>query len=473
VVREGDEVSLRRVPWPVAVVFGLGIVLRLALTYAYRPAFAGYPDAEVFAVAAGGDPYASIWRTAGYPFMLRGLHALSDELVFTTLVQHALGVVTAALLYAAVRRVGAGVWVALLPAAVVLFGGTQLYLEHSLLSDGPFTFVVVAGLWCATRALDGGRAAPAWLGAAALALGAAAVVRPAGLLLVPVLALWAALALDGRAARRVAVGALVIAVGVVPVAVYVLAQRDATGFTGMARADGWTLYARVAEFADCSKFDPPAAVRRVCESTPPERRQSANSYLYEGSYSPALRELGAPPIHNDELAAFARQAILHQPLDYARVVARDVVRAASPHSWSRVGSGNQTPRLLEYLRDRAGEDAAQGDIAAYWDTPGYRRGNLRAFDGFANVTTIEGPVTALLAVFAVLGVAWARGAARRVALLFALAAVGLLLAPAAGLFYDVRYATAAYPPLAAAAALGLQAVVARLRASAAPPPSAA
>lgn len=453
-----------RIPLPVAIIFGLGIALRLALTYAYRPAFAGYPDSQVFAVAAGGDPYVSIYRTAGYPFLLQAIHAVSDELTFTILVQHALGVIAAALLYAAVRGIGVGVWVALLPAAVVLFGGVQLYLEHSLLSDGPFMFVVVAGLWCATRALAASRpASMVWLVGASALIGTASVIRPAGLLLLPLLAVWAALALEGRALRRVAVAAAMVVAGAVPVAAYVIVQHEKTGFTGMAQADGWTLYSRVGEFADCSRFTPPAGTRGVCQTMPSAARHSSNNYLYERSYSPALHVFGTPPNGNDELAAFARQAILHQPFDYVRTVLRDLVRVASPHSWERTGSGNQTSGMLLYLRDRTGEDAAQAAIAGYWDTSGYRRGRIRAFDAFANATTVEGPVAALLGIFAVLGVAWSRGPARRVALLFSIAAVGLLLAPAATLFYDVRYATAAFGPLAAAAAIGLQVSIQRLR----------
>ncbi len=65
---------------------------------------------------------------------------------------------------------------------------------------------------------------------------------------------------------------------------------------------------------------------------------------------------------------------------------------------------------------------------------------------------------------AVFGLVALRGPARRVAALFATVTLALVLLPVATVSYDVRYATPAYGPLAAAAALGLGALLARVRA---------
>src|SRR5687767_13038198 len=124
------------------LVAGLG--LRLAFMLAYRPAFVGYSDTAVYISGAKGDLFWDPLRVAGYSAFLRVAHGISAELSFTTLVQHALGVGTALLLYATVRRVGGSPWMAFVPAAIVLLGGDQVFFEHALLSETLYTFLTAA-----------------------------------------------------------------------------------------------------------------------------------------------------------------------------------------------------------------------------------------------------------------------------------------------------------------------------------------
>ena len=444
---------LRAVPLSVWIVFAAGAAMRLAMVGLQRPGFVGYVDSAGFIENARQEIFGEVFRTAGYPQFLRSAHFFSDDLSFTVVVQHGLGVATAALLYVAARRLGAAVWTALLPAAVVLFGGTQLLLEHSLLSEGPFTFLLALSVALAAHA-SGSRLGRWWLGAAGVAIGAAATIRPAGLFVIPALALWALLSLPGRRLKAVAAGAVVVG-AVLPVAGYIVVQRGHAGFTGLTQGDGWTLYARVAEFADCRRFEPPPGTRAVCERRDPARRHSANSYLYLGNYSPARRAFGNPPARDAALGVFARRAIVHQPLAYLRVVARDSLRAAVPGLGVRPGSGLTTGNFVEDLTDPADERNLAGPIALYWNTAGFKRQGVGVLAAYGKAARVEGPLTLAFCVLAVLGVVSLRGVERAGALLFALTGGALILAPAVTLFYDVRYATPAYGFLAGAGAFGL------------------
>ena len=40
-----------------------------------------------------------------------------------------------------------------------------------------------------------------------------------------------------------------------------------TGEFGFGSASGWALYSRVAPFADCDRFEPPAGTEELCERT--------------------------------------------------------------------------------------------------------------------------------------------------------------------------------------------------------------
>ena len=83
---------------------------------------------------------------AGYPVFLKGLWTVSSSLAFTMVVQHLVGMATAALLYASAKRLGARSWVALSVAGVVLFSGDHIYLEHSLMAECVYTGAIALGL---------------------------------------------------------------------------------------------------------------------------------------------------------------------------------------------------------------------------------------------------------------------------------------------------------------------------------------
>jgi 4-amino-4-deoxy-L-arabinose transferase-like glycosyltransferase len=447
----------------------IGGGLRLWLTYSYRPAFLGFPDARAYIAAVNSPLFWNPYRPAGYPLFLRLLHGLSAHLTVATVVQHVLGMATAVLLYLAVARFVRLRWAALLPAAIVLFSGSQIWLEHSALSDAPFGFLVAAALWCASRTIDGPVINWAWLACAGGLLAAGATTRAVGAFLLLVLIGW------GLARRwtswrpRILAGVVPVAGAVVVLLPYLLVQHHATGQWGLTRTTGEFLYGRVATFADCRRFTPPRGTAQLCQTIPPSVRPNANWYLFDPA-SPALRSYGTPgpsnPFDTDRahyrwrgekpLGEFATAAALHEPLTYLRTTLQGLVKYVAPHAGPRNLLDLDQSTLVHQLHNRAIEtDADKYVVLAYHTRPGYVRRDLAALDAYAVRARVEGPLTAVLVVLMLAGWILARGRERTAAGLFGWTTVCMAVAPVALLFYSARYATPMYGPLAASAAIGL------------------
>ena len=101
----------------------VAITLRVLLMVAYSPAILSFPDEASYVGAAAGKLFSNPFRPAGYALFLRAVHLFSANLEFTIVVQHLIGLGTAIAVYAIARRIGAGRWVALFPAAVVALSG--------------------------------------------------------------------------------------------------------------------------------------------------------------------------------------------------------------------------------------------------------------------------------------------------------------------------------------------------------------
>ena len=146
---------------------------------------------------------------------------ISDQVVVTISIQHLLALGTAVLAWWTVRRLSGSDWLGLIPAAVVLLNGDALVLEHSVMSETLFTFLVLATLAAAVGALDAARPWR-WLVLAGALLGGAIWVRYAAVGLVPVLAVWALVAFrpvrrDGLVAAAAALVPVIVLVGLLVV----------------------------------------------------------------------------------------------------------------------------------------------------------------------------------------------------------------------------------------------------------------
>jgi 4-amino-4-deoxy-L-arabinose transferase-like glycosyltransferase len=429
----------------VAAVFAAGFALRLWFFVSWRPAFLGFYDAGSYVATAdgGGSPV----RPIGYPIFLRAVHAVSTDLTVTIALQHLLGLATAWLLYAAVHRATGSRLAALVPAVVVLFDGLLVVLEHTLLSETLFVALVAAGGYAAVRSLDGRLA---WAGAAGAALAAAGVTRPVGLLLlpVPVLAVLLWRSAGGRE-RVVASGtALVCALATLVVYLGLLAVAPGDPEISISPSGGRVLYSRVAPFADCRSFDPPAGTRALCETRPASERPGTNEYLWVPT-SPAWRSFGPPPGGDGELRAFALAAIRHQPGDYVSAVWRDFRTYVRDYS-AYIGIADNDERYV-----------VQRSAAFYSNPPGVGESNQALLDYAGAVYTSADWPMFLMIVLPAISLIVARGRARQAAAIFAAIGWILLVGAVAAANYDPRYGAVAIGPLAAATGIGIAAAPAR------------
>jgi Dolichyl-phosphate-mannose-protein mannosyltransferase len=471
---------VRSIPLALALVLAVGIALRLAVWLVYSPAVMSVPDTVPYVDMASSELFTDPVRPAGYSILLRGLHAVSSELSFTIAVQHLMGLMTAVLLYATVRRIGAPVWAGVVAAAAVALPLDQIVLEHALLTEAPFTLLLAVALYASVRVLDDPRrlAGPltsrhAWLLAAGLALGISAWLRGVTAPMIPFLALWAALAIPGRWFERVGRAALAGGSAAAVLLVYFSLNAAQTDTFGLTQSPGWALYSRVAPFADCTRFDPPEGTSELCEQTPTAIRNGPDYYGWEAG-SPAVRLFGGPPEGNDELAAFAREALKSQPVPYVATVVEDTARYLIPnyHVYPFGGPGYDSLDIGRRLPE------IEADVS-FWISDYYPGAQLDVDGGVSTVSELQDwlrvhPLLMLVAVAAGIGgIAVSRGRARAGLVLLLGAGLLLLVVPSATASYSARYAIPAEAPLVAAGAIGAWALLRRYRAGNARAPEAA
>ena len=441
-----------------------GVFLRGLLMFEYRPAVLSNPDSARFLHFAHFQDglFEDHFGPSGYAAFLKATRAVWDQFEATIALQHLFGVAAALLLYAAVRRAGAPRWAALIPATIGLLWGDLVYLEHAALSESPFVVLVAAGLYAAVRGLDRDGRWPAWLALAGGLLATAALFRNVGLVLAPVTVVWAFAAAAGSwRPRLLAAGAVAGAAALVLGAYLALAAIDG-GTAGMSDVSGWNMYGRAAPFANCDEFDPPKGTRFLCERRPASERPGSLFYLwFDGS--PARERYGHPPIGNDKLGEWGRAAIVAQPFDYLSDVLSQLPRFVDPSVYHRRYTGGG-PFLIS-RRNAEAEKLVGFDVERDYDAAELHVGaGVERVAEWQDTERLGGVVPAALVVLALLGPLLARGAARRVALLFALAGGALVVLPAATLTLIARYAVPPTPLVAAAAGIGAWALADRVRA---------
>jgi hypothetical protein len=313
----------------------LGVAVRMLATAAYVPAFS-FPDSlSYLEVARTGD--ADVHRTWGYS----GLLALVDRFVgfrYLVVVQHALGVGTAILVYALLQHRGVRRWVSCLAVAPLLLDGYVVVMEHYVMAESLYIFLLAAAV-----ALLLWRDRPPWWAAgvagAVLALGV--LTRTVGLGALGVAALYLLVRLVRHTVRWPAVGAA--AVGLVAVIVpYVVWFHSHTGVYALSDYTGHFLYGRVAPFADCEEVDVPARLHALCPSTPQDERPNTDFFTWSPE-SPA----NSGRYTDEDLREFSALILRGQPLEYL---------------------GGTAGRTLDYFLP--GRTAgAQDSCGAYWRFP--------------------------------------------------------------------------------------------------------
>jgi len=394
-------------------------------------------------------------RVSGYSIWLKILQPLHTYAVVTIL-QHLMGLAIAVMIYALARhRFGAPAWLATLATVPVLYDGFEIELEHLIMADVPFLFLLTLAvtllLWDPVPSMR----RCVLIGAL---LGLAEILRSVGL---PLLAVFAVYMIIRRISWRKV--AATIAVCVLPVFAYAGLFYVEHGQFAMTNSTGVFLYSRVMTFADCAKMKVPVNELSLCITVPPDRRPIAQLYIWAAE-SP-LNRFPPPvfsPVPNSLAENFAIRAIEAQPLDYARAVFDDTWRV---FAWKRhVFPNAQT--YDEYVFGYKGTPIPSWDRAhlGKYDSfaAAYVHGNpnTQVVDPFARIIrgyqryvwlpgTVYGPI--LLAGLGGIVLAWRRIGGE--ALLPWTISFALIVIPAATATFDYRYVLAATPFACLAAAI--------------------
>ncbi|WP_240197395.1 hypothetical protein [Nonomuraea lactucae] len=445
----------RRHGWFLAIL-AAGAALRALTMLGYRPAL-WFPDSYTYIVTVF-RPRPDLVRPAGYSAFLKLLEPFHSFAVVTA-VQHLLGLATGVLVYRAARR--APRWAATLAAVPVLLDAYQIELEHLLVSDTLFMFLIVSAIALGLSDRRSGMWPAVAIG---LLLGAATLTRTIGLPLAVVVAAW--FLLRGRI-RFAAVLAAAVLAPLVAYGAWFHATYQRAGIVG---ANGAFLYARAMSFADCARMDPPPDLRVLCDPRPPADRPPSQEYIWAKDSPLVLRPGITFSAENDGLARrFAILAIREQPLDYLGSVLTELGRT---FVWNRPVYPDQeiygyyelpaTPppppgRWAARLGVEMGKRYEQGAIGTEVVEP--YAGWMRAYQDVARL-----PGTVLLAVFLVPPALLVRRRRSAAALAWAFAwalpwsaAATLLVVPAAVAEFDYRYVLPAVPLACLAAALACRA----------------
>ncbi|WP_433474470.1 hypothetical protein ACQPZP_37890 [Spirillospora sp. CA-142024] len=277
-------------------------------------------------------------RPSGYSLLLWLIKPLRS---FTAMVsvQHAIGILTGVLVYVLVWRAGRAAWppgeggrwrewlpglAAALLTVPVLIPVHQVALEHMLMSDSLFEFLLLA----AVAAVLWRRRTTWWLGALAGMFAAfASLTRTAGL---PLIGLILAAMLIRKAGWKACAAAAVTFA--LPIAGYLFWFHAEYGQYRFAKADQVFLYGRTAAFADCKIIKPRPELAIMC----PRQSDPRISRTFSVMWTPDSPFRDIPGwVYGEEgnrlAGEFAWAAIKAQPAAYAQIIVRDTLKSFTWH----------------------------------------------------------------------------------------------------------------------------------------------
>jgi Dolichyl-phosphate-mannose--protein O-mannosyl transferase len=436
---------------PFAIVFALGVLLRLTAVLGYRPAM-WFNDSFDYLHAAM-SPYPHPLRPDGYSFFLLILKPFHSFALVVS-IQHLMGVAMGLMIYAVLRRrFRLPGWGATLATVPVLLDSYEIQLEHLVLSDLLFTFLIVSAitllLWYPQPSVKIGLSV-------GLILGMAALTRSVGL---PVLIAFVLFMLVRRVRWRVIVAT--VALCALPMAAYAGWFYSWYGKIGLTQSSGLFLYARASVFADCNKI-PNLPVEDIpfCKNEPLRYSQSV---LWDQE-SPLHRVWGPRfgPDQDRRAGDYAKRAILAQPGDYLKTIGIDFLRS---FQWNRTvfpdratfelyNFGTQEKPLPSW---NMGHGATASHEAVQYEQGSARTKIVEPFGGilraYQKYVFLRGSLLGVILLIGLAGMVplWRKfGGA---ALLPWMTSVGLLLAPAATAEFDYRYVLPTVPLACLAAAL--------------------
>jgi hypothetical protein len=319
-----DWLAVARRNWLATVLLAAGLVLRVLVQLAYRPALFYIDTNRYLYDAEGNDP-------VGYKGPLRAILSVSNFDVVAA-VQHLLGLAMAVVIYLLLRRRGAPRWLAALAIAPVLLDAYQLQAEQTIMPGAWFEALIVAGL-----AILAWRPAAGWrrVVAAGIVLGSSATIAQVGEALIVPAAVYLLVAGGGW---RPAIGkaAALCAAFVLPILVYCTGSYLLTGGFYLSHTGATSFYCRTAAAADCATLRLPAAERRMCP-TPAQQAQGPDWLEYNAASPIRPYYTDLPRARADSmLSDFNHQVLTQQPQRLLSAYGRDllkvfaVTRATSP-----------------------------------------------------------------------------------------------------------------------------------------------
>ena len=309
----------------------VGIAMRAWAWIAFSPAIMNSAHADTYIAYAHTSVMADVVHPAGYALFLKDVGWFSGSWPeLTILIQNVMGIATALIGFALVRRLGGPRWAGSARSGGAPVGrsdraGVPVHARGTVHPAHCRRGVLCsAGAQRRTRRRHRqGRNCLA--GGFRRAAGLAMYVRTVALVLVPFLVLWSLFVLPRPSLRRRIVPGLATASSaVIVLLLYAGVNELKSGYFGLTRYSDWAVYIRTAQFADCSKFTPPDGTSGLCERVPSDERNGGDFYAWEPG-SPARRLFGGPPA-GETTGAFGRAAVLNQPLAYAETVVNDALR---------------------------------------------------------------------------------------------------------------------------------------------------
>jgi hypothetical protein len=433
-----------------------GLTLRLVAIVSLWPTAPTINDG--YQRFAESGPFDDPLHPAGYSLILAAIGALTREIAVTVTLQHLLGIASALLLFAATRRVTGSPWAGLLPAAIVLLNPDQIFLEHSIMSEAWALLAISIGLYAAVRSFDEPHPVWRWPALTGVALASGVAIRSASLLLIPI-AVLALLLCRPLAAWREHWRAPAVAAAAAALILLAFATAN-TVFGdrfGLGPSQGWYLYGRAAQFADCDRFTPPPGTEPLCEGTPTSERRDAYYYLFDPE-APAVRLFGGFGASDELVGQWAQRAIRAQPFDYLSTT-WEYLRAYWFSDLTPEGGSELDPQLDFSARSVFERDIERG-LESFYNGFSVDRDQtgLDFLHGWRRVVRFGGTALAITTVLALIGLFVGSRRLRVGVLLFGIGGLALLVAPVLTGNYAGRYTVPMAGPLFAAAAITILAL---------------
>ena len=458
--------GLARRHWLALLLLAAGLVLRVLVQFAYRPALFYIDTSRYLYDAQGMDP-------VGYKGPLRAI-LLVANFGAVAAVQHLLGLAMAVVIYLLLLRRGVPRWLAALAIAPVLLDAYQLQQEQAVMPGTWFEALIVAGL--AILLWPRGRAGWRRVVLAGLVLGTApTVAQVAEALLVPaVIYLLAAGGSWRHGGWRQAVGkpAVLCVAFAVPILAYGTGSLLLGGPFSLSHTGVTSFYGRAAAAADCATLRLPASEQGMCPA-PAEQAQGPDwlEYAPGSPIRPYYRNLPRAQV-DSMLSGFNHRVLSQQPQRLAGAYLGDVVKL---FALTRDGHPGDTP-ISRWQFQLSYPYYPPHESRAFVATTAGRFGGgapavWRPVAGFLRAYQLDGGYTPgpLLAVCVLAGLAGSAALLRRrgdpgtrqlslACLLFFLSGVAVLLV--SDLFeFSWRYQLPALVTLVPAGALGISVII--------------